>query len=59
MVLPTTVSSERAIVTRRIARALRARIVAPAWAVHFHSDGADGRVACFDERCGLAPLSSD
>ena len=45
--------------TRRITRALRPRLTAPAWAVHFHSDGADGRVPCFDERCGIAPLSTD
>ncbi len=45
--------------TRRIARALRTRITAPAYAVHFHDDGANGQTACFDERCARAPLSRD
>ena len=30
----------------------------PAWAVHFHDDGLHGgSAACYDARCGLAPLS--
>ena len=36
------------------------RIPTPAWAVHFHAD--DGKpghsVACYDARCGIAPLST-
>jgi hypothetical protein len=44
--------------TRRIVRALRDRITAPAWAVHFHADGVGGNAApCFDEKCGRPPLS--
>ncbi len=45
--------------TRLLARALRARIVAPPFAVHFHADHETGTVACFDERCGVPPLSTD
>lgn len=45
--------------TRRILRTLRFRMTAPAWAVHFHADGESGNRACFDERCGRAPLSTD
>ena len=38
---------------------LRAFTSAPAWAAHFHADGPDGRsVACFDARCGVAPLAT-
>jgi hypothetical protein len=38
---------------------LRAFTTAPAWAAHFHADGSDGRsVACFDARCGVAPLAT-
>src|SRR4051794_25261409 len=38
---------------------LRAFTTAPAWAAHFHADGPDGRsVACFDARCGVAPLAT-
>jgi hypothetical protein len=45
---------------RRILDALRTRLAAPAWAVHFHADGASGEsAACFDERCGRPPLSTD
>ena len=43
--------------TRRIVSALRARITAPAWAVHFHADGENGNSPCFDERCQRPPLS--
>ena len=45
--------------TRRIVRALRTRITPPPFAVHFHADDAQGSVACFDARCGRAPLSTD
>jgi hypothetical protein len=46
--------------TRRIIDALRSRITAPAWAVHFHDDAVSGEsVACFDERCQRPPLSTD
>ena len=38
---------------------LRAFTSVPAWAAHFHADGPDGRsVACFDARCGVAPLAT-
>jgi hypothetical protein len=38
---------------------LRAFTTAPAWAAHFHADGPDGHsVACFDARCGVAPLTT-
>lgn len=43
--------------TRRIVRALRARLTAPAYAVHFHADAANGNSPCFDERCERPPLS--
>jgi hypothetical protein len=45
--------------TRRIKQALRRRIAAPAWAVHFHADASGQSTACFDERCGRPPLSTD
>ena len=45
--------------TRRIVRALRARITAPAWAVHYHADAAGDRFPCFDERCQQPPLTTD
>ena len=35
------------------------RIFTPAWAVHFHADGQSGHsVACYDARCGIAPLGT-
>lgn len=38
---------------------LRAFMTAPAWAAHFHAAGPDGHtVACFDARCGVAPLAT-
>jgi hypothetical protein len=40
---------------RQIARLIDACTRTPAWAVHFHTDDPDG--ACFDARCGLAPLT--
>jgi hypothetical protein len=44
--------------TRWIARLLSAQTLTPAWAVHFHNDGPHGdSAACFDARCGLAPLT--
>jgi len=45
--------------TRQIVRALRARVTPPPFAVHFHADGPDGTIACFDASCGRAPLSTD
>ena len=45
---------------RRIANALRTMIAPPAWAVHFHRDGATGEsTPCFDARCRRPPLSID
>ena len=44
--------------TRRLARLFSAHTLTPAWAVHFHNDGPHGdSAACFDARCGLAPLT--
>ena len=36
------------------------RSLTPAWAVHFHADEANPaiRLACYDARCGIAPLGT-
>ncbi len=41
-----------------LVRALRVRLSAPAYAVHFHDDREQDESACFDPRCGRLPLST-